>query len=68
MEQQGSVTSERAKSMKYGASTTHWDKIIPRITLGGGGECPPIVVGIEPERINGFERVLEAYAAQGLRW
>jgi hypothetical protein len=54
--------------MKYGASTTHWDKIIPRITLGGGGECPLIVVGIEPERINGFERVLEASAAQDLRW
>lgn len=39
---------------KYGASTTHWGKIVPRINLGGGGECPLLVIGIEPERIVGF--------------
>jgi Restriction endonuclease BglII len=48
---------------KYGTSTTHWDKIIPRINLGGGGECPLFVVGIEPERIYGFDVVAAAYEA-----
>lgn len=61
-------TSERTKSMKYGSSTTHWDKIIPRINLGGGGECPLLVVGIEPERINGFDRVRAAYEARRFLW
>lgn len=61
-------TSEQARSMKYGASSTHWDKIIPRINLGGGGECPLLVVGIEPERIDGFERVLEAYKDSRFLW
>jgi hypothetical protein len=36
---------------KYGASTTWWDKLTPRINLGGGGECPLLLIGIEPERI-----------------
>src|SRR5680860_473609 len=47
-------TSEKERSLKYGQSTTHWAKLIPRINLGGGGECPIIVVGIDPERVNGF--------------
>ena len=38
---------------KYGQSTTHWDKLIPRVKLGGGGECPLLLVGIEPPRIDG---------------
>jgi restriction endonuclease BglII len=38
---------------KYGQSTTHWDKLIPRVKLGGGGECPLLLVGIEPPRIVG---------------
>lgn len=36
---------------KFGPSTTHWDKLIPKVNLGGGGECPLILIGIEPERI-----------------
>lgn len=36
---------------KYGASTTWWDKLVPRVDLGGGGECPLLLIGIEPERI-----------------
>ena len=36
---------------KYGQSTTHWDKLIPKVNLGGGGECPLLLIGIEPERI-----------------
>lgn len=40
---------------KYGQSTTHWDKLIPKVNLGGGGECPLLLVGIEPDRIDGIE-------------
>jgi hypothetical protein len=31
---------------KYGASTTHWSKLIPRIQAGEGGNCPLLLVGI----------------------
>lgn len=31
---------------KYGASTTHWNKLIPKIARGGGGGCPLLLVGI----------------------
>ena len=36
---------------KYGSSSTHWAKLMPRIDLGGGGECPLLLVGIEPDRL-----------------
>jgi hypothetical protein len=36
---------------KYGVSTTHWGKLMPRVDVGGGGECPLLLVGIEPERL-----------------
>jgi hypothetical protein len=39
---------------KYGASTTWWDKLLPRVNLGGGGECPLLLVGIETERVAGL--------------
>lgn len=39
---------------KYGATTTHWDKLVPRVNLGGGGECPLLLIGIEPERVEGL--------------
>lgn len=39
---------------KYGASTTHWGKLMPRVDIGGGGECPLFLIGIEPERVQGF--------------
>ena len=39
---------------KYGKSSTHWDKLIPKVNLGGGGECPLLLIGIEPERIDGI--------------
>jgi Restriction endonuclease BglII len=39
---------------KYGASTTWWDKLLPRVDLGGGGECPLLLVGIEPARVSGL--------------
>jgi len=31
---------------KYGASTTHWGKLIPRVEAAGAGNCPLLLVGI----------------------
>jgi len=31
----------------YGASTTHLDKLLPRLEGGGGGGCPVVVFGIK---------------------
>ncbi|HLH74893.1 MAG TPA: BglII/BstYI family type II restriction endonuclease [Chloroflexota bacterium] len=31
---------------KYGASTTHMAKLLPRLSSGGGGGCPVLVFGI----------------------
>jgi hypothetical protein len=45
---------EGRKLKKYGRSTTHWDKLMPRVDVGGGGECPLFLVGIEKDRIAGF--------------
>lgn len=56
-------TSERKRSKKYGQSTTHWNKLVPRINLGGGGECPLLIIGIEPDRIDGFSQIEDAYDA-----
>lgn len=39
---------------KYGEATTHWNKLIPMINMGAGGECPLLCIGIEPERVKGF--------------
>ena len=30
----------------YGASTTHWDKLIPKVDGGGAGGCPLLLVGL----------------------
>lgn len=54
-------TNEKETSKKYGQSTTHWNKLVPRVALGGGGECPLFLIGIEPERIDGFSRIADAY-------
>lgn len=61
-------TGPKSGNLKYGTSSTHWDKIIPRINLGGGGECPIIVVGIEPARIDGFETIEAARDARETLW
>lgn len=34
---------------KYGPSTTHWNKLIPKIDGGGAGQCPIFMVGIGTE-------------------
>lgn len=41
-----SVFKELGKYPSYGASTTHMDKLIPRIEGGSGGGCPIVVFGI----------------------
>lgn len=33
---------------KYGASTTRWRKLIPKVDGGGAGGCPLLLVGITP--------------------
>lgn len=33
---------------KYGASTTHFDKLLPKIEGGGSGGCPILVISVEP--------------------
>ncbi|HVL07043.1 MAG TPA: BglII/BstYI family type II restriction endonuclease [Acidimicrobiales bacterium] len=55
----GPVIRSKHGGFKYGQSTTHWNKLIPRVNLGGGGECPLLLVGIEPERVEGIEVVAE---------
>lgn len=39
---------------KYGRSSTHWDKLLPMVNLGAGGECPLFFVGIEDDRVSGW--------------
>ncbi len=34
---------------KYGPSTTHWSKLMGRISGGDSGMCPVLLVGIKPE-------------------
>lgn len=46
---------------KYGESTTHWHKLVPRVNLGGGGECPLLLIGIEPPRVTGIETAEEVH-------
>jgi hypothetical protein len=48
---------------KFGSSTTHWRKLIPKVNLGGGGECPLLLIGIEPERIDGVALAVQVKAA-----
>lgn len=68
----GPTIRSKDGGLKFGQSTTHWNKLIPKVNLGGGGECPLLLVGIEPARIDGIERAqevkekLEAIDAQEL--
>ena len=60
------IRSKDGKTSKYGTSTTHWDKLIPRVDLGGGGGCPLLLIGIEPERIEGLGSTREAVSTAPL--
>lgn len=62
------VSTASSTSVKYGQSTTHWDKLVPRVNLGGGGECPLLVIGVEPARVTNFQPIQEAYDSGGRVW
>jgi len=34
------------KAASYGMSTTHWDKLMPKVNGGGAGGCPLLLIGI----------------------
>jgi hypothetical protein len=70
----GPAIRSKDGGFKYGQSTTHWDKLIPKVNLGGGGECPLLLVGIEPARTTDIglarkvKRQLDAAAEFKARW
>lgn len=41
-----SLFNKLGKGQSYGASTTHWDKLIPKVDGGGAGGCPLLLVGM----------------------
>jgi hypothetical protein len=42
----------RARGLgKFGARSTHWEKLMPRLDLGRGGATPIVAIGLEPQRI-----------------
>jgi hypothetical protein len=43
------IFNELGKGSSYGNSTTHLDKLLPRLEGGGGGGCPVVVFAIKPE-------------------
>jgi len=40
---------------KYGASTTHMGKLLPRLEAGRNGGCPILVFGITTKLLNDYE-------------
>ena len=42
----------RAYKDKFGASTTHLGKLLPRLTAGRSGGCPVLAIGITPKSID----------------
>lgn len=40
------VFDELGKGSSYGASTTHWNKLIPKVDGGGAGGCPLLLIGL----------------------
>jgi hypothetical protein len=43
------IFSELGKWESYGTTSTHWDKLIPKIDGGGAGGCPLQLIGMGPE-------------------
>lgn len=41
------IFNSLGRGSSFGASTTHWSKLIPRINGGGGGGCPVLACGIK---------------------
>lgn len=46
------IFNSLGKGKSYGASTTHMNKLIPRIQANGAGGCPVLVFGISPNLYN----------------
>lgn len=46
------IFKELGKGNSYGASTTHMNKLIPRIQANGAGGCPVLVFGISQNLYN----------------
>jgi restriction endonuclease BglII len=42
------IFDELGIGAKYGNSTTHWNKLLPKIDGGGAGGCPVLAIGITP--------------------
>jgi len=38
--------NQLGKGKSYGASTTHWDKLMPKVNGGGAGCCPLLLIGM----------------------
>jgi restriction endonuclease BglII len=45
----GAIIRKHRKSTSYGSSTTHFDRLLPRIEGGGGGGCPIVAFAIKKE-------------------
>jgi Restriction endonuclease BglII len=43
------IFNSLGRGSSYGNSTTHLDKLIPRLEGGGGGGCPVVVIAIRKE-------------------
>ncbi len=43
------IFEDLGKWTSYGTTSTHWDKLIPKVNGGGGGGCPLLLVGLGPE-------------------
>jgi hypothetical protein len=43
------IFNELGRGPSYGNSTTHLDKLLPRLEGGGGGGCPVVVIAIRKE-------------------
>lgn len=41
-----SLFDSLGKGPSYGNSTTHWDKLIPKVDGGGAGGCPLLLIGL----------------------
>ena len=46
------IIKDLGRAQSFGASTTHMDKLEPRIHGGGAGGCPVIALAIKPECYN----------------
>lgn len=40
------IFDDLGKGASYGNSTTHWNKLIPKVDGGGAGGCPLLMIGI----------------------